>query len=225
MIFVIEGADGCGKTTIVTHLANELKAEVISFPNDMGYTGPIIREYLKKGWVLKQTSQGLDEHKTSWSGMDERRKGALAFQALQIVNRLEMMPYLQEREFSKIRNVVVSRYWQSGWVYGGLEGLSDIWIEKTQATMVKPIVNILLDVTAKCAYERRASRDGNKAPELYEGNLSFLEQVISRYRHLWDMNRATVAQTIQWPIIYASGTLEQTLAAVRCAVSAAMRMS
>lgn len=209
MFIVIEGADGCGKSTIAKLLAEELPALVFNFPNDEGYTGPIIREYLRHRWSV--CAPGL-------SVWDEQHMGAMAFQALQVVNRLEVMPFLSSVEESLKCHAIAVRYWQSGWVYGGLDGLDESWLVHIHAGLAQPAVSILLDVDAECAARRRASRDGNSAPERYEGDVPFLSRVVERYRLLWRQQANTIRS--RWAVVDARGSVEDTLAHVRSTVEA-----
>ena len=109
---------------------------------------------------------------------------ALAFQALQIANRMELMPRLRAAQRSG-SNLVLARYWQSGWVYGQLDGLPAAWLHGAHADMVQPDLNVLLNAPAEACMERRASRDGALAPERYEGKLDFTRKVVDLYRDLW----------------------------------------
>ena len=140
MIICIEGIDGCGKTTVANALAKEFGCEVISFPNDSAYTGPLIRAYLRKEWHT--SFYGAEMQNDAPELM--QYASALTFQALQIANRMELMPKIQAAAFNG-DNLILCRYWQSAWVYGQLDGLSREWLEQTHATIVQPDINVLLD--------------------------------------------------------------------------------
>jgi thymidylate kinase len=176
MIIAIEGADGCGKTSVSAAVAERIGAEVIPFPNDNTYTGKMIRDYLRKAWCVEPLQIDLD-------GQDDELS-ALAFQALNIANRMELMPHLAMLDYAG-HNAVLARYWQSAWVYGQLDGLPRDWLLKTHSTMVQPDLNILLDVSAETCMARRASRDGNLPPERYEGKLERTKRIVELYRELW----------------------------------------
>ena len=180
MLIAIEGVDGCGKTSVAEELARRLKAEVIPFPNDAGVTGPIIRQYLKGEWAI---CKPFNER----AGVVEPHLGALAFQALQVMNRMEYMPRLMDAGLSEPEGprIILARYWQSGWVYGGLDGLDRDWLARVHETMAEPHLTLLLDITPEEAMRRRAARDGELAPERYEGKRDFVARVVESYRELW----------------------------------------
>ena len=176
MFYAYEGADGCGKNTIADAVAEVLQAERLDFPNDAGVTGPSIRSYLRKEWgVMKRPTTALDK----WTG-------ALALQSMMLVNRLEVYPRLVLAKETD-RHLVIARYWQSGWVYGQLDGLSPDWLYSTHAVLPKPTCTFFLDVPAEVCMERRARRDGDKMPEIYEGKLAFTQKVVDLYRSLFKM--------------------------------------
>ena len=184
MLIVIEGADGCGKDTVADVVALGLQCSRLSFPNDGGYTGPLIREYLRGRWEVRSRDPQGELHKDDLAS-------AMAFQALQIANRMEVMPRLLDAELGGLQGLttVVSRYWQSGWVYGQLDGLDREWLERVHEGMAQPSVNVLLDADASVCLARRAARDGVKQAERYEGHLAFTERVVSLYRELWDLKQ------------------------------------
>jgi len=186
MLIAIEGCDGAGKSTVAAELAKRLNGSVISFPNDAGVTGPMIRSYLKSNWKVH-----FDNGGGVWCGKSEPwmlKSDALAFQALQIANRMEVMDRLQIATTRK-PDIVLARYWQSAWVYGQLDGLDPDWLRMVHQTMAQPTLNILLDLDPIVALQRRADRDGKLPPERYEGKLSVTTKVANLYRTLWEQER------------------------------------
>ena len=179
MIIVLEGYDGCGKSSVGVALAQELGALLIEFPSDEGTeTGPVIRSYLRKEWHVALGDRSSHETVVA----DDI--GALVFQSLQIVNRLERLPDILEAVKAG-RHVVLVRYWQSGWVYGQLDGLDGGWLRNIHKSLPQASINILLDVRAETAMARRAARDGDLPPERYEGKLDTAQKVTSLYHQLW----------------------------------------
>jgi len=169
MLVAIEGYDGSGKGVVASALSKILDCESIHFPNDEGYTGVMIRDYLSGRWeIASEDSNAKDLH-----------RGALAFQSLQVANRMEVMPKIRSA-----KNLVLDRYWQSGVVYGKLDGLDPEWLHAVHEDMVKADVNILLDLDASAALERQSSR--GQDPERYEAKLEVGERVVALYRDLWD---------------------------------------
>ena len=174
MLIVIEGVDGCGKTTVAEEVAKFLRAPLLPFPNDDSVTGGWIRSYLRGGWEVRQ------------DGRHAQNVSALAFQALQTVNRLEYGLELQQAEGAQTIHRVAVRYWQSGWVYGQLDGLSAVWLADIHAALPRADLNILLDVDADISLERVASRGVEL--ERYEGDLAKTQKVVNLYRELWALS-------------------------------------
>ena len=203
MLIVIEGIDGCGKSTVAGELALSLKGEVISFPNDKGYTGPMIREYLRGEWHVTSV-------KTRWPEMPEEcvwaGGGALALQCMQIANRMEVMPQLVQASGNKWKHLVLARYWQSGWVYGQFDGLSEKFLTEVHRSMAPADLNILLELPPEEAMRRREARDGKKPPEIYESKLESLTKAAELYRRLWDSRSG-----INWKSVNAGESLNYVI--------------
>lgn len=211
MLIVLEGPDGCGKTTVARAVAKALgtrggtDATFYQFPNDEGVTGPMIRAYLAKKWSINVSKQWEDEAATMHGlRVDADLAGALAFQALQVMNRMEVMSHI--RRMSVTEHVVCARYWQSGYVYGSLDGLDPEWLIKVHETMEQADLNILLDIDAETALERQVERGAD--PERYEGKATFTSAVVEAYRELWakhiDQSTNGKVQELDWPIVDAS---------------------
>jgi thymidylate kinase len=122
---------------------------------------------------------------------------ALIFQALQVMNRMEIMPELLDASLDEPEGprIVLSRYWQSGWVYGQIDGLNPDFLQKIHETMAHPDVNILLDVDARTCLERQRAR--GLPVERYEGKEDLMFKVVSLYRELWAKQRVA-----SWPNRY-----------------------
>lgn len=203
MLITIEGCDGAGKSAVADAVARELVCHVQSFPNDAGVTGPAIRAYLRKEWFIPRMDR-------SWPVVtaEDKLLGALAFQALQVTNRMEVMEQL-ERAADHETNLVLCRYWQSAWVYGQLDGLSEEFLRDVHSTMAKERYAILLDVPANIAMARRAARDGALPPERYEGKLDFAEKVRKLYHKLWVIEGIDNSKV--WHIVDASQPLDKVI--------------
>lgn len=179
MIIVVDGYDGSGKDTVANAIAKEIGASRLNFPCDEAFTGPMIRSYLRDAWEVDCSFRDGDKYKLS----------ALAFQALQVTNRMELMPRLRAAENGK-EKIVLARYWQSAWVYGQLDGLPRDFLERVHKDMAQPIISILLDASPETCLARRQARDGALAPERYEGKLELARKAIDLYRELWSSNYA-----------------------------------
>jgi len=224
MLIVICGGDGSGKSCVSAAIAERLDCGMISFPNDQGYTGPMIRAYLRKEWGVTQSlatspvdlfacdvveplmvRSDLMGLKASGANL-----GALAFQALQVANRMEVMPMLFDAANDKV-DVVCARYWQSGYVYGKLDGLDTVWLKQVHKSMAQPHVNLLLDLPVEVAMKRRADRDGALSPERYEGRIDFATKVAQGYRDLWDWQDRYGEDKADWVTIDASQPLANVI--------------
>ncbi len=204
MMVVIEGIDGCGKDTVADAVAKALGAERLNFPNDKGFTGPMIRQYLRRDWAVAPVVYRSNTGETETAPIPEPHLSALAFQALQVTNRMEVMPMLRSA-VSGPGNLVLARYWQSAWVYGQLDGLPAEFLEAVHADMAKAQVNILLDIDAGTAMERREKRDGALPPERYEGKLELLNRTAFLYRRLW-------AKNMDWFVVDATRPIADVVA-------------
>jgi dTMP kinase len=187
MILVLEGLDGCGKSTVMDALAERMNASTLVFPHDDSVTGKVIREYLRQEW-----------HATN------AHAEALAFQALQTVNRLECFPILKHYEDNLKADLILCRYWQSGWVYGQMDGLDPVFLEHIHQPMPKPYLNVLLQVPPDVAWRRVQQRKG--VTELYETPHK-IEEAADLYNALW----ASRAGDAQWIIIDATRPLAEVV--------------
>jgi thymidylate kinase len=219
MLVCFEGCDGSGKDTIADAVAKELGGDRLNFPNRETETGRMIDAYLKRQWSVRPHPE-QDGHGT------DPMMSALAFQALQVANRMEVMPRLIEARDTE-RHIVLARYWESGWVYGQLDGLDAGWLERIHATMAQPQVHVLLDVSAEVCMARRASRDAKTyvlpngstvqgGPELYEGKLEKVRRIIELYRALW-RREAPFTRHGRWVVVDATRDVGLVIAdAMRC---------
>lgn len=185
MLIVVEGVDGCGKTSVVEALAKHLSCQSLSFPDDTAVTGPLIRSYLRREWGAGEiTERGISARDAA---RVDPKMGALVFQALQVTNRMERMTLLEAAAQHPTNHIVCARYWPSAWVYGQLDGLDPKFLVDIHESMAQPDLNLLLSVSPKIAMARRALRDGEKPPERYEADLAKLIQASDLYHRLWDL--------------------------------------
>lgn len=202
MLIVVEGADGSGKDTIGKALAEALRAKLICFPQRHTPTGKLIDAYLHGKWTAAGPRVPVG-------------CSALAFQALQVANRMEVMKELNGYASRADVHCVLVRYWQSGVVYGGYDGVDQEYLENLHSGMARAHHNILLDVSPEEALERRRLRDKAKGvdPEIYEGDKERVADLVRAYQQLWTKNLSKPG----WHIVSACATPEEVLAEVlRC---------
>ena len=192
MIVAVDGVDGSGKATQTKLLAKTLRATRFSFPNYESKTGEEIRAHLAKtrAWAdLGNYTYAINP-----------RSDALVFQSLQIINRLELLPAI--REAIRRGPVVFDRYWQSAYVYGGLDGIEQGWLDEVLCESI-PLadINILLDIPVEESFRRRPDRRDH-----YEANREFLEKVRVEYLRLF---RDRGRRENNWYIVDGTGAVPQ----------------
>lgn len=175
-LVVLEGPDGCGKSSVAQALADKLEGYSMDFPYADTYTGAHIRAYLRRDWKVFQVAGDIP------GGSGDEHLSALTFQALMLANRMECVPMM--RRMLTEGDIFAARYWQSGWVYGGLDGLDPKWLTTVHRALPQPVLNILLDLPVEETLRRRAARDGKLPPERYEIEAKAAE-IRKRYRALW----------------------------------------
>lgn len=200
MFIVIEGPDGCGKSSHAAKLTERLKAKFFKFPNKDSVSGKLIYEHLEHKWNSVFRQDGKDV-------LDEHVLNALVFQSLQSLNRLELANDIIKADISG--NVVIDRYWPSGYAYGKADGLDGDYLIKVHEILPQPDLFILLDIDIKDSVERRPDRR-----DRYEANIPFMEKVMANYRELWSRNLFPS----KWEVIDARGTPEQTAQRIEGAV-------
>lgn len=177
MIINFEGIDGSGKTSLAKKLADEIGAEYIHYPNDSGFTGPILRGYLRGKWSI-YNEDGID---TAY--------GPLAFQALQIVNRIEQIPAMRRCEGSKNNHMILDRYWPSCAVYGQLDGLPRDWLIDMQSVLPRADKYVWMKCSPEVALERLKAKGST---EMYD-RLPSLSKAAELYEDLWERNSMSAA--------------------------------
>lgn len=210
MLVVIEGVDCSGKDTLADTLHQVFGGARINFPDESVASGRIARQYLKGEWCVCDVD-----------GM--RINGgvsAFALQAVMLFNRAEMLPAIT-RWRANGDPVFAVRWWQSGIVYGGMDGLDVEALRRSQLFLPQADLNIYLDIAPDVAMARRARRDGAKAPELYESRIEKIAVARQLYRNIWAHEGADPSQANRWVVIDGEQTesvvLAEALKAMVCA--------
>lgn len=219
-LIVIEGVDASGKSTISKRLAKELNAYWQPFPDRSTFFGFFIDEYLKGNWHVdrhvagpfnRSLPQGVPEETRHGTRASEDFSTAAAFQAIQTVNRLEVLPKMLSELAA--RDVVCDRYWMSGYAYGSMDGLPGEVLEQIHRTLPQPDVAIFLDVTPRVSLARMQGR-GGKA-EFYESRgAEWNAKLREKYLQLFKFKREHIAPPAHWHLIDASGTSDEVYEAV-----------
>lgn len=183
---VVEGADGAGTTTQAKKLAEELEAYYTAEPAG-NKIGRKVEEMISDGGYSAEAI-------------------ALAFAADRMAHlEEEVLPRLREGEI-----VVSDRYYHSSLVYQPTLGADYSWVLELNENAVVPDLTVLLDVPTEVALSRiderergisrddiKSSGDGSSQAHLTffeenrdDGNIfenmSFQEEVATRYRELSD---------------------------------------
>ncbi len=205
MFVVLCGADGSGKSTQAKLLAEALRAKgrfvtEKRFPERNNVTGRVIY-----AWLKGDVAQPID------MSSQNQLAAPICFQSLMHANRLEELPAL--RKAMGEGDLVVDRYWPSGYAYGAADGLDPKWLTLTSSFFPKPTLAILLDVDVETAEARRAKRMGlaetyEKAPREHRA------KVISNYRELWSWHIGEVS----WVTVNARGLVGETAGRILAAV-------
>lgn len=213
MLVVIEGVDCSGKDTLADTLHQVFGGARINFPDETVESGRIAREYLRGRWAV-WNEVGMGET------MIDKHKSAFALQAVMLFNRAEMLPSIT-RWRANGDPVFAVRWWQSGVVYGGMDGLDVEALRRSQLFLPQADLNIYLDIAPDVAMARRARRDGAKAPELYESRIEKIAVARQLYRNIWAHEGADPSQANKWVVIDGEQTesvvLAEALKAMVCA--------
>lgn len=204
MEICIEGIDGCGKSTQARRLVERLGALFWKFPNKASPSGKLIYEHLEEKWEARAMGMiPLEDN--------EDLLNPLVFQSLQVLNRLEAASDLT-RDFKSGKNVVLDRYWPSGYAYGRADGLLGEYLINIHSTLPQPELFILLDADVQQSKERRPERR-----DRYEENHEFMNIVAGNYRDLWALMKHHDQQ--KWVVVDARNGVEETSKLVDAAIA------
>lgn len=188
MLIVICSIDGAGKDTLADGIAEALGYGRFSFPDYTTDLGERIKAHLR----------------------GEENYPPEVFQAMQVTNKLERIKLLTDAA-EHMRDVVLTRYWQSAEVYGALDGVDRDWSRRIHATLPRASINILVDIDPKEAIRRQVTR--GLPTERYEGNLAKARMAMELYRSIWEEYAGP-----RWIVIDGSGSKEETLARAMTAI-------
>ena len=223
---VIEGPDGLGKTSQSKALAEYLFGKWYRFPNRDTPFGKLIDGHLRRYWsaaasVSTMTTSHRSRHegpemseffeqKGIWLDQYGDKMDALAFQAIQLANRMECIGPMMKTLSNQ--HVVCDRYWPSGYAYGGADGLDKEHMLQVHSYLPDPDVMLLLDGDSKMSFERMSARGDTR--DRYEGNRGFLDKVANNYRDLWNAHKGQNG----WEVVDARGSKEEVQEKIRKAV-------
>lgn len=171
-LIVIEGLDGCGKSTQLELLQEKLKgkAEFISFPNYESASGSIVKDYLSGKFIE-----------------DDPMTGCFTASSFYAVDRYTSYKNFWEENYKKGTNIIAARYTTSNAIYqmAKLEKekwdgyLSWLWdFEYNKFSMPKPDKVIFLDMPIEISQKLLSKRyDGDESKkDIHEKNIDFLRR-------------------------------------------------
>jgi thymidylate kinase len=100
------------------------------------------------------------------------------------------------------RDLVLSRYWPSGVVYGGADGLDFEWLVDIHQHLPPAHHYVLLDIPPELSAQRRPGRR-----DRYERQAGLMQEVAERYRRLWSAAHQRAVRT-QWHVLDGSAGIE-----------------
>jgi dTMP kinase len=164
MFVVLEGLDGCGKSTLAKLLGGWLKERgrsvlLTSEPTD-GRIGGLIREVLSGG----------------------KKVDASALALLFTADRMQHLAGEVEPALSSGKVVVCERYYYSTVAYQSAQGVDSKWLTALNSAARRPDLGILIDVDPAVAASRTSTG------EIFE-NKEFLSKVRENYLMFDDLVR------------------------------------
>ncbi len=171
-LIVIEGLDGCGKSTQLELLQKKFngRAEFISFPNYESASGSIVKDYLSGKFAE-----------------DDAMTGCFTASSFYAVDRYTSYKNYWEVSYKNGTNIIAARYTTSNAIYqmAKLENnkwdeyLSWLWdFEYNKFSIPKPDKVIFLDMPIEISQKLLSKRyDGDESKkDIHEKNIDFLKR-------------------------------------------------
>lgn len=179
-IVAFEGIDASGKATQSKMLVARLQEVGVEtarfdFPHYDSPTGRQILSLLKREWLIAK------------DGAEDAERIAFVLQCLMTINRYEYLEYLESwKDGSRVHDgiLVLDRYYGSGIVYGGADGLDEDYLYQIHAGLPYPALWVLVDIDPAQSVERRPDRRDE-----YETRAGFMEKVRKGYLNLFESGR------------------------------------
>lgn len=171
-----EGLDASGKTTQVQRLFDAFGG----LGPDLGeYAGTTGTRTLKFPLYHTPTGKMIARYLNGNMPYVAAEDNARLLQSLMLTNRYEVVDDMLGH-LNRGHNLIVDRYWASGVVYGGADGLDPNWNWQIQQQLPMPDIYILLDIPSEVSFARRPDRQ-----DAYESDKARLSHVEQGYRKLW----------------------------------------
>ncbi len=205
-LFLCEGVDAAGKATHSKLFTNHLqslgrKAVRMSFPNYTTMTGKAILGHLKGEWTVEHTPPAFSEPINHTVDID-----ALVFQSLMTMNRYEVSMDM-DLTLHNGTDIVLDRYWPSGYAYGLADGLPEQWLIVVHEMLPPVDCAVLLDIPPEESVRRRPERR-----DRYEKQAGLMETVRGNYKTIF---ADQAAQGRPWTVVDALGTKDEVQDRIR----------
>lgn len=215
MIVCLEGIDASGKNTqsrlLVERMGKEAPTKLFTFPAYDTPAGDLVLSHLTERWLCEIRDTGdVMGHFTSGASPaeDDDMLNAVVFQSLQLTNRMELAPQIDEA--GKLGNVVMDRYWPSGWVYGAADGLDKFWLHQIHAWLPPADLYLYLEIDPEKSKDRRPDRR-----DRYEKQKGLMAKAAELYSELWMIQNSSLrrdnahGRSSYWRVINGEGTIPE----------------
>ena len=171
MFIVLEGIDGCGKTTHAKLLTDWLKTR----KHDVVLTAEPTNS--KIGLFIREVLKGVET------------VDPMTLTLLFTADRYQHLKDFVEPNLKAKKIIICERYYHSTIAYQNSQGVDWNWIFELNKFARKPDLTILMDIDPKKSIGRK------KAKEIFE-NKEFLEQVRDRYLKMPDLVKVNTDREI-----------------------------
>lgn len=176
-LFTFCGLDGCGKTTLITKLAE-----------DLGRTHGV--------FLTKQPTQAVRTSEVFRTYMDNPDHSAFDYRGLSLLaasDRLQHVTKVIEKEMSMGKIVISDRYFYSCLANLRARGFKkDKWIYEIAESIVKPDLAFFLDVPVEVAVRRVRSREEERNRYI---DLELQHRLRDEYRAICKANNGVLIST------------------------------
>jgi len=160
-LIVLEGIDGCGKTTLAEYLNSRIRDTVIQkFPDNKTKLGQFLYSHLRNKDGVRVDSEP-------------------ALHLLFSANRYERQSFIENT--LKEKSIICDRYRMSGLVYSMAKGLDKEWCQSADKNLNNPHFTFFIDLTPEKALERRLNRTDK---DIYEDNPQLQQSAYKNYKEL-----------------------------------------
>lgn len=201
-MYVFEGIDASGKNSHSKKFVEDLKmrgrkVQLFSFPDYETPLGQAIKQHLTQQWKAFSTNEeGAPQYAS--------KLDPLMFQCMMTVNRFEAVHKIY-KALMEDHDVVLDRYWPSGFAYGAADGIDAKWLRQIHDLLPEPDFVVLMDIPPAESVRRRPERR-----DRYEKQPGLLERVRENYLALFKMESQLggIEVNTKWTVVNAMGEFD-----------------